>query len=314
MNDRKPNLVILVGPTGSGKSALAIQLAKELNTEIISADSRYLYRQLSIGTAKPTANEQAFVRHHMVDCADIDEPWSLGEYKSAVEALIIKLNSEGKIPLLTGGTGQYIRAFTQNWQIPELAADPRLRNAIERWGEQTGFEKLHRNLAILDPEAAKIIDWRNHRRTIRAFEVILSTGQRFSDLRRSAESPYELLILGLQWERAELYQRIDKRIEAMLAAGFVEEVSGLIAQGYKADLLKMGVIGYSELIQYLEGEISLEEAIILIKRNTRKYVRRQANWFKPEDPDIKWYDPKDPQLLENMLDCIHRKFKDYANN
>lgn len=308
MSENQPNLIILVGPTGSGKSSLAIELAKALGTEIISADSRYLYRQLNIGTAKPTHDELEQVRHHLIDCADLKNPWSIGEYKTASESLILDLNARGMIPLLTGGTGQYIRSFMQNWQIPELEANPKLREAIERWGEKIGFDVLHQKLAGLDPQAAEIIDWRNHRRTVRALEVIFSTGSRFSELRRRGKSAYNLLVLGLEWERAELYQRIDQRIETMMADGFLDEVRGLIWEGYSDDLKKMGVIGYSELIRHLEGEISLEEALILIRRNTRKYVRRQANWFKPANQEIHWFNAKDPDILRKMLDLIRQKF------
>lgn len=308
MSENQPNLIILVGPTGSGKSSLAIELAKALGTEIISADSRYLYRQLNIGTAKPTHDELEQVRHHLIDCADLKNPWSIGEYKTAAESLILDLNARGMIPILTGGTGQYIRSFMQNWQIPELEANLRLREAIERWGEKIGFDVLHQKLAGLDPQAAEIIDWRNHRRTVRALEVIFSTGSRFTELRRRGKSAYNLLVLGLEWERAELYQRIDQRIETMMADGFLDEVRGLIREGYSGDLKKMGVIGYSELIRHLEGEISLEEALILIRRNTRKYVRRQANWFKPSNQEIHWFNAKDPDILRKMLDLIRQKF------
>lgn len=308
MNKKKPKLIILLGPTASGKSSLAIQLAQELETEIISADSRYLYRQMKIGTAKPSSEELSLVRHHMIDCADLHHPWSIGEYKSRVEGLIVVLNNAGKIPLMVGGTGQYIRAFMQNWKIPEIEADNELRNTLDEIGLEHGFEKLHQQLAVLDPDAAEIIDWRNHRRTVRALEVILSTGQRFSEQRRSGESLYNLLVLGLRWERAELYQRIDKRIETMLSDGFLKEVEDLIEKGYKTDLLKMGVIGYSELIRHLGGEISMDEAVMLIRRNTRKYVRRQVNWFKPDNPDIYWFDAKDPEILNRMLELINKKF------
>jgi tRNA dimethylallyltransferase len=308
LNKNKPKLIILLGPTASGKSSLAIQLAQELETEIISADSRYLYRQMKIGTAKPSSEELSLVRHHMIDCADLHHPWSIGEYKSRVEGLIIVLNNAGKIPLMVGGTGQYIRAFMQNWKIPEIEADNELRNTLDEIGLEHGFEKLHQQLAVLDPDAAEIIDWRNHRRTVRALEVILSTGQKFSEQRRSGESLYNLLVLGLRWERAELYQRIDKRIETMLSDGFLKEVEDLIEKGYKTDLLKMGVIGYSELIRHLDGEISMDEAVMLIRRNTRKYVRRQVNWFKPDNPDIYWFDAKDPEILNRMLELINKKF------
>lgn len=308
MNETKPKLIMLIGPTASGKTGLAIQLANALDTEIISADSRYLYRQLNIGTAKPTDLELAQVRHHLVNCADLDAPWSIGEYKEEAERIINKLNHEGKIPILAGGTGQYIRAIRQNWQIPELEADDRMRNVLEAIGEKIGFEKLHENLQILDSQAAGIIDFRNHRRTVRALEVIFKTGVRFSQVRSKEETPFDMLIIGLEWQRQELYQRIDERIEQMMGAGFIEEVRELLAKGYKESLLKMGVIGYSELIAFLDGEISLEEATMLIKRNTRKYVRRQANWFKPADPEIHWLNAQDPAILQKMLDLVKVKF------
>lgn len=309
MSDIKPKLIILLGPTASGKTGLAIQLAQALNTEIISADSRYLYKELNIGTAKPTQDELAQVRHHLINCAILDQPWSIGEYKTEAEKLIQRLNDEGKIPILSGGTGQYIRAIRQNWQIPELEADDCMRTVIEGIGKEIGFEKLHDNLRVIDPEAASFIDFRNHRRTVRALEVIFKTGVRFSQIRSKETSPYDSLIIGLEWERKELYERIDSRIEQMLQEGFIEEVRQLIENGYKDALLKMGVIGYGELIAFLEGHTSLEEALVLIKRNTRKYVRRQVNWFKPTDPEIHWLKAQDPAILKKMLDLVRAKFK-----
>ena len=308
MKKQNAKLIILIGPTASGKTRFSIELAKALDTEIISADSRYLYKPLNIGTAKPSDDELSQVRHHLINCADLDTPWSLGEYKEVAESLIFKLNEEGKVPVLSGGTGQYIRAISQNWQVPELEADHRMRDIIEKIGEDIGFDVLYEKLKILDPQAADFIDYQNHRRTIRALEVIFKTGKRFSESRTKSESPFEILTIGLQWERQELYQRIDKRIEQMLSDGFEDEVRGLVSQGYKDALLKMGVIGYTEMISFLDEEISLEEAVMVIKRNTRKYVRRQANWFKPNDPEINWLDAKDPEILEKMLGLVSAKF------
>ena len=308
MKKKNSKLIILIGPTASGKTRFSIELAKALDTEIISADSRYLYKPLNIGTAKPSDDELSQVRHHLINCADLDTPWSLGEYKEVAESLIFKLNEEGKVPVLSGGTGQYIRAISQNWQVPELEADHRMREVIEKIGEDIGFDVLYKKLKILDPQASEFIDYQNHRRTVRALEVIFKTGKRFSESRTKSESPFEILTIGLQWERQELYQRIDKRIEQMLSDGFEDEVRGLVSQGYKDALLKMGVIGYTEMISFLDEEISLEEAVMVIKRNTRKYVRRQANWFKPNDPEINWLDAKDPEILEKMLGLVSAKF------
>ena len=308
MSEPKPKLIMLIGPTASGKTGLAIRLAQALNAEIISADSRYLYRQLNIGTAKPTPEELAEVPHHLINCADLEQPWSIGEYKEKAEDLIFNLNAEGKLPILTGGTGQYIRAIRQNWQIPELEPDERMRSVLEAIGNEIGFEKLHENLGILDPEAASFIDYRNHRRTVRALEVIFKTGIRFSQIRSRETSLFDSLIIGLEWNREKLYQRIDARIDQMLKEGFLDEVRDLLDRGYKEDLLKMRVIGYSELISFLDGEISLEDALVLIKRNTRKYVRRQVNWFKPADPEIHWLNAQNPDILEKMLDLVTIRF------
>ncbi|MFZ3070389.1 MAG: tRNA (adenosine(37)-N6)-dimethylallyltransferase MiaA [Anaerolineaceae bacterium] len=300
-----PKLLILVGATGSGKSALAIKLAHVVDAEIISADSRYLYRDLNIGTAKPPPQELASVPHHLVDVTDLDNPWSLGLYQQEAHRFILDINKRGKLPLLVGGTGQYIRAILQNWEVPSQIPVETLRTAIEAWGEEIGFQTLHQKLSLIDPRAAKAIDFRNKRRTIRALEVIFSTGQRFSDLRTKTQSPYHVLTIGIDWPRNLLYQRIDHRIEEMMQQGFIDEVRSLKEQSYTEALKHIGIIGYTEISDYLDGLISRDAAIMLIKRNTRVYVRRQANWFKPTDPTIHWFNATDPAMFENMLDLIN---------
>jgi len=301
-------LLVLVGPTGSGKSTLAIRLCKELQCEILSADSRYLYQELNIGTAKPSPEELAGTPHHLINVTTIDAPWSLGVYQKEARRTIEELNSRGRLPLLVGGTGQYIRAILQNWEVPAQVPLHDLREAIEAWGERIGFAELHKRLARLDPEAAARIDYRNKRRTIRALEVILATGRRFSDLRTKSSSPYQSLVLGLDWPRELLYQRIDARIDAMLKQGFVDEVRALRDAGKAEALRRMGIIGYAEMLDYLDGAITLEEAVLLIRRNTRVYVRRQANWFKPTDAAIHWINAADPEALERVLDLIRSVF------
>lgn len=301
-------LLVLVGPTGSGKSTLAIRLCKELQCEILSADSRYLYQELNIGTAKPSPEELAGTPHHLINVTTIDAPWSLGVYQKEARRTIEELNSRGRLPLLVGGTGQYIRAILQNWEVPAQVPLHDLRAAIEAWGERIGFAELHKRLARLDPEAAARIDYRNKRRTIRALEVILATGRRFSDLRTKSSSAYQSLVLGLDWPRELLYQRIDARIDAMLKQGFVDEVRALRDAGKAEALRRMGIIGYAEILDYLDGAITLEEAVLLIRRNTRVYVRRQANWFKPTDAAIHWINAADPEALERVLDLIRSVF------
>lgn len=301
-------LLILVGPTGSGKTETAIQLAQALDGEIISADSRYLYRELNIGTAKPSPEDLTRVPHHLINVTTLDNPWSLGVYQKAAHNLIQQINLYGHLPILAGGTGQYIRGITDQWEIPAQAPEHQLRDAITRWGERIGFDALHQRLARLDPEAAQLIDYRNKRRTIRALEVIFNTGRRFSDLRKKSISPYQQLIVGIAWPRELLYERIDARIDAMFAAGLVEEVQELVDQGYAEALKRMGIIGYSEVLQYLEGQCSLEEAKQQIRHNTRVFVRRQANWFKSNDPKIHWFNATDPAMLAHMLDLIKATF------
>lgn len=308
MNAKPQKLLVLVGPTGSGKSALAIRLAQTLEGEIVSADSRYLYRELNIGTAKPSDAELAMVPHHLIDVTSLEDPWSLGVYQKAARKTITDINSREKLPILVGGTGQYIRSIIENWEIPAQVPHEELRQAIEHWGEEIGFDGLHMRLQRLDPEAAKLIDYRNKRRTVRALEVIFSSGRRFSEQRKKSESPYRQLILGISWPRELLYQRIDERIEAMFAAGFVDEVRTLREKGYAEQVMRIGIIGYTEVLDYLENKQSLEETKKQIKHNTRLFVRRQANWFKAEDTDIHWFNATDPAMFEHMLDLIQTTF------
>lgn len=301
-------LLLIVGATASGKSAFAIELARALDGEIVSADSRYLYRELDIGVAKPTEAEINLAKHHLINVATLNEPWNLGLYKQSATKIIEEIQMRGRLPILAGGTGQYIRSILQNWQVPSHGPVDQLREDLETIGNKMGFDKLHEMLDAIDPEAAAKIDYRNHRRTIRALEVILSTGKKFSDLRDKDKPPYQTLTIGLELPRELLYARIDQRIEDMIGKGLVAEVQHLLELGFGPSLDSMRVIGYNEIVSHLRGEISLDEAIALIKRNTRSYVRRQANWFKPTDPKIYWLNAQDPMLLEKALDLVRNKF------
>ena len=283
-------LVVILGPTAVGKTEISIQLAERFGAEIISADSRMLYRGMYIGTAKPTAEERSRVPHHLIDVADPDEIWSLSDYQSHAQQVIAEVHARNRLPFLVGGTGQYLRTITEGWRVPAVAPSPLLRGALERWAEMIGEDGLHTRLAGLDPRAAAGIDYRNLRRTVRALEVIFTTGKLFSDQRRLGPTPYRTLQLGIMRPREELYARVDARIDAMLEAGLVDEVQGLLERGYSPELPTLSAIGYREIIAYLQSEISLDEAIQLIRRNTRILVRRQANWFKPHDPNICWFE------------------------
>lgn len=296
-------LVVLIGPTAVGKSEIAIQLAERLDGEIVSADSRLFYRGMDIGTAKPTPQQRARVPHHLIDVAEPDEVWSLALFQRAAQQAIATIHARERLPLLVGGTGQYVRAVIEGWELPEQKPSPALRHVLEDWAADIGPFELHRRLARLDEPAAAGIQPQNVRRTIRALEVILMTGRRFSEQRRRRLSPYHLKIIGLKRPRAELYARIDQRVDAMLAAGLLDEVRRLLERGYSPQLPTLSAIGYAEMAAVLQGKMTLEEAAAQMKRATRQFVRRQANWFKESDARIRWFEvtPWIVSELENWI-------------
>jgi tRNA dimethylallyltransferase len=301
----QPPLVVLLGPTAVGKTSLAIQLALRMHGEIVSADSRLLYRGMDIGTAKPSLIERQQVSHHLIDVADPDQTWSLTLFKRKARESIREIQARGHLPLLVGGTGQYIRAIVEDWQIPEVKPDPQLRNILEQWTDEIGKEGLHKRLSVLDPAASEKIDPRNLRRTIRAMEVVLRSGKKFSDQKLRRGAAYHAVQVGLTMPRKVLYARIDSRIDQMIASGFVEEVQSLLDRGYAPDLPSFSAIGYREVIDYLQGKMSLADAVQLIRRRTRSFVRRQANWFKLDDPDIHWFNAENSPVdqIESLLRC-----------
>jgi tRNA dimethylallyltransferase len=290
LQQNKEKLIVIVGPTAVGKTDLAIEIAEAINGEIISADSRYFYRGMDIGTAKPEGFQLTKVKHYLIDVADINENWSLAVYQRAVEAAMEEIIKKNKLPILVGGTGQYIHAIIEGWQIPAKSPDPDLRIVLNEWALRIGDEELHKKLSIIDPEAAKQIDFRNKRRTIRALEVIFHSGRKFSDQRKKRSPDFAYKLIGLNRNRSELYARIDFRIEEMFTKGFVSEVKGLMDQGYSIQEPPMSAIGYQEVREYIEGTTDLKECIDKIKKRSHEYVRRQANWFKSTDPRITWFD------------------------
>jgi len=282
-------LIVVVGPTAVGKTDLAIELARRLNGEIISADSRLFYRGMDIGTAKPSSNEMGGIIHHLIDVAEPDENWSLATFQKRAMELIEDVQKREKMPFLVGGTGQYIHAVVDGWDIPAQEANLALRTVLDDWAREIGTLALYDKLKIIDPEAAIHIEYQNVRRTIRALEVIFLTGYKFSEQRTKGDSPYHYLMIGLNRPRSELYGRIDQRIEAMISNGLIDEARALINKGYDSKLPSLTAIGYREIIGYLEGRMTLEEAQVQMKRLTRQFVRRQANWFKENDPKIHWF-------------------------
>ncbi len=301
-------LLVLVGPTAVGKTALSLQLAAQFRGEIISADSRLFYRGMDIGTAKPTAVEQAIAPHHLIDICDPDETLSLGAYQQLAYETIDAALARGHLPILVGGTGQYVMAVVQGWGIPEVPPQPALREALAALG---GAE-LARWLAALDPTAAERLDSRNVRRVIRALEVTLVAGRPISQLQKKSPPPYDICLVGLHREREGLYGRIDTRVDQMMAAGLLEEVLRLRAAGYGRDLPAMSGLGYRQLWQYLDGELTLEEAVERIKFETHRFVRHQANWFQRQDAAIAWFNMEEEGVESAIIDFVKERFAHYV--
>ena len=301
-------VIVIVGPTAVGKTDISIHLAQKFNGEIISADSRTFYIGMDIGTAKPSKSDQQTVKHYMVDVADPGENISLATFQKTSIELINLIRSKGKTPFIVGGTGQYIRAITHGWDSPAVAPQLKLRRILESISQDKGYSYLHDNLAVMDPSAAEKIDPRNVRRTIRALEVIFTTGKTFSSQRKKGRQLFNHLLIGLTRPREELYERIDQRIETMFKKGFISEVKTLLEAGYSENTPSLSAIGYPECIQVIKGEITESEAKTEIKRKTRIFVRRQANWFKPGDESIKWFNLSS-ENLEDIEIYIRSKLR-----
>lgn len=290
---RDAPLLVIVGPTAVGKTELSLHLAGKFDGEIVSADSRLFYRGMDIGTAKPTREERKRIPHHLVDIAQPDQTVTLGAYQDMAYRAIEEILLRGRLPILVGGTGQYVMAVIEGWGIPRVAPRPALRRLLRGLPRQ----ELHRWLSALDPEAAARIHPHNVRRVIRALEVTLISGQPISELQRKTPPPYEILIIGLRAEREALYERIDRRVEHMMARGLLEELEALRKAGYGPELPAMSGLGYQQLWEYLRGESTLEEAVQRIKYETHRLVRHQNNWFSQDDPRIHWFEVGDPDAF-----------------
>jgi len=285
-----PPLIAIVGPTGIGKTALGISLARRFSGQIISADSRQIYRWMDIGTAKPTPAERAAAPHHLIDIVPPDYVLTLAEFQERAYAAIESVLAAGGLPLLVGGTGQWVRAVIEGWGIPRVPPDPALRAGLYVEAESGGPEALHARLAAVDPAAAAKLDYRNVRRVIRALEVYLKTGIPISVHQKKSPPPYRILQIGLTMPREQLYRRIDARIDGMIAAGLPGEVQNLLEKGYGWELPSMSGLGYRQFAPYFAGEISLADVAASIKKDTRRFIRQQYNWFRPTDAAIHWFD------------------------
>ncbi len=293
----------LVGPTAVGKTALALHLAEALEGEVVSADSRQVYQRMDIGTAKATPDERARVPHHLLDVVEPDDVLTLAQFQRLAYGAIDDILARGRLPLLAGGSGQYVRAVLEGWGIPEVAPQARLRAELERLSS----DELARWLEVLDPTAAGRIDRRNRRRVIRALEVTLVTGQPISQQQKKSPPPYQILQVGLELERSLLHQRVDARVDWMMQAGLLEETRRL-AQRYAWNVPAMSGLGYAQLGAYLRGEVSLDQAVIDIKHETHRFVRQQANWFKPNAPNIHWFKAAEPELAAQKVERFVREW------
>ncbi len=280
------SIVAVVGPTASGKTALAIALAEKFGGEIVSADSRQVYRGMNIGTAKPTQEEMRAVPHHLIDIKDPDEPYTVAEYKTDAITAIHAITAHGKLPIIAGGTGLYVDAVLDNLDIPKVAADPELRARLEKEIEEKGLAAAFEKLITLDPEAAYIVDPKNPRRVVRALEVALVTGLPFTAQRKKNPPLFDAFRIGLNPPPDILRERINARADQMLRDGLIKEVSALVEK-YGPDCAALDAIGYREVIAHLRGDLSLDAAATLIKTNTWRYAKRQITWFK-KNSGVHW--------------------------
>ena len=299
-------LLVIAGPTASGKTGVAVELALALNGEVVSADSMQVYRGLTIGTAKATAEERRGVPHHLIDVADPGEDYSVVRYQQQAREAIRDIAARGRLPILAGGTGFYINAVVKDTDFTEEHTDPVLRQALYDRAAQEGPEAFHARLAAVDPAAAAAIHPHNVRRVARALEYFRLTGERLSEhnaREAQKEGPYDLHFFVLTMERARLYARIEERIDEMMAQGLLDEAARLLAAGYPKSLPAMRGLGYKELFPYLEGECSLDEAVTTLKTNTRRYAKRQLTWFAGQTSGT-WIDRTDKTTAQTAAEIL----------
>lgn len=291
-----PKVIVILGPTASGKTALALHLAKKIAGEVVSADSRQIYQGMDIGTAKPTKAELRQIKHHLIDTKNPEQAYTLGEFKNDASRAIQKIINQGKLPFLVGGSGLYVYAIVNNLEIPKVKPNRQLRKKLERMVEKHGLAYAYGKLTALDPEAAYIVDPHNPRRVIRALEIAISTGQPFSQTRKIGPPLFNFLLLGVALPREKLKQQISKRVEQMIKHGLVNEVKNLVNR-YGPRRVPFDAIGYREIIDHLNGKIPLAEAIKRIKKTTWQFAKRQMTWFRKMP--VVWI--KSPKQAEKLI-------------
>jgi tRNA dimethylallyltransferase len=287
----KTKILIVTGPTASGKTDLAIRIAEKNNGEIISADSMQIYRHMNVGTAKPSWPEMKKIEHHLIDVIDPDQPFSVADFRNKSEEIIQKIRDRGKLPIIAGGTGLYINSLVKPWTFSNTPPSDEQRRELQKTFKEKGGGYLYSMLESVDPESAEAIHPNNIKRVMRALEVYMVSGVKKSiqdEESQKNEIPYEPVMIGLNMDRELLYDRIDKRVDIMLEQGLVAEVRRLIEMGYSKDLVSMQGLGYKEIVKYLSGEWTYEHSVYILKRDTRRFAKRQLTWFKRYD-EIKWF-------------------------
>lgn len=301
----KQKLIVVAGPTASGKTRLAIDIAKSVNGEIVNADSMQIYKYMNIGSAKPTLEEQSEAKHHLIDFLEPDEEFSVADYTDLAHKVIAEIASRGKVPIMCGGTGLYINSVVNDITFGEIETDYKLREELNELAKQHGSQYLLDILKEFDPVSAQRLHPGNLRRIVRAIEFYRTTGIPISEhqeMTKQKESRYEPLMLCVKWDREVLYDRINKRVDIMLNDGLLDEVKRLMEMGYTKELNSMKGIGYKEIIDYFEGNMSLEDTVNLIKQSSRRYAKRQLTWFR-RDKRIHWLDANEDFLAEGIQLC-----------
>ncbi len=311
---KKIPLIILTGPTAVGKTALSVELAKDLNAEIISADSMQIYEYMDVGSAKVTKEEMDGIPHYMIDEVKPDFPFSVSEFQKRANKYIKEIDDKGKAVLVTGGTGLYLNSLIYDMDFAKSNSNSKLREELEKELEENGIDYMHDKLKSLDSDAAERIHKNNTKRVIRALEVCLD-GKKMQDFSTDLRynENYDPIIIVLNRDREVLYNRINKRVDIMMESGLIDEVKNLLNMGYNKDLISMQGIGYKEIVKYLEGEYTLDEAVEIIKRDSRRYAKRQITWFK-RYKDAKWFDLDQYGTMENIKEDILNYVENISKN
>ncbi|MEK5057623.1 tRNA (adenosine(37)-N6)-dimethylallyltransferase MiaA [Paenibacillus shunpengii] len=311
---RKPKLLVLVGPTAVGKTKMSIELAKTFQCEIISGDSMQVYRRMDIGTAKIKPEEMGGIPHHLIDIHEPDYPYSVAEFQEESRRLIREIHERGKLPFIVGGTGLYVESVCYDFQFSEAGSDEQFRKAQFDYAEANGAEALHQKLQEVDADSASRLHPNDVRRVVRSLEIYHMTGVKQSEqlAAQNKQSPYELCIVGLTMDREMLYNRIEDRIDEMMKEGLVEEVASLLSQGVGPGFISMQGLGYKEIAAYLRGEVPLDTAVSELKRDTRRFAKRQLSWFR-HMKDIQWVDMTDTANFSTNFATIRDIIADKLN-